>query len=338
MRNSGGRVSLRLLFLAFAVLVLAVLLGCGGSNGNGSNTSDNGAGAGNNSGGGTGGTGNGGGGTGNAIPSVQHVVIVVLENTDYSQVVGSASAPYINSLIPNGGLASNYYANVHPSIGNYFYMTTGQTVTTDDAFQGIVSVDNAVREVSAASRTWKVYAEDLPSVGYVGPDVPPFYLRRHNPLTFFSDVVQNPTQLLHVAPYSELAVDLGAGGLPNYSFIVPNAAHDAHSCSDGGMNCSIESRISNADTWLSSNLPAILNNSSFQQSGLLVLTFDESADDNTNGGGKVMTLILGTKVKAGYTGTGQYDHRSLLKLSMTALGAKTPDAAAAANPMTEFFQ
>lgn len=334
MRNSGCRAFLLLLFLASALFLMGTLEACGGSNGTGSNSGSNG-GAGENAGGGTGGS---NGGTGNGIPSVQHVVIVVLENTNYSQVVGSPSAPYINSLIPKGALASNYYANVHPSIGNYFYMTTGQVVTTDDAFQGIVSVDNVVREVSAASKTWKVYAEDLPSVGYVGPDIPPFYLRRHNPLTFFSDVVEDPTALLHVAPYSALAVDLAASGLPNYSFIVPNAAHDAHSCSDGGMNCSIETRISNADTWLSNNLPAILNNSGFQQSGLLLLTFDESADDNVNGGGKVMTLILGTKVKVGYTGTGQYDHRSLLGLSMTALGAKIPDAGASANQMTEFFQ
>lgn len=337
MRNSGCRVFFLLLLMACVICALGMMPACGGSSGTGANSggsANNNGGA----GGGTGGGNNSGGGGNASIPSVQHVVIVVLENTDYSQVVGSASAPYINSLIPKGGLASNYYANVHPSIGNYFYMTTGQVITTDDAFQSMVSVDNVVREVGAASKTWKVYAENLPSVGYVGPDIPPFYLRRHNPLTFFSDVMEDPTALLHVAPYTALTADLAGGGLPNYTFIVPNAAHDAHSCSDGSLNCSIETRISNADTWLSNNLPAILNNQGFQQSGLLLLTFDESADDNTNGGGKVMTLILGTKVKAGYVGTGQYDHRSLLGLSMTALGAKIPDAGVGANQMTEFFQ
>ena len=34
---------------------------------------------------------------------MQDAVIVVLENLDYSDVVGSSSAPYINSLIPQGG-------------------------------------------------------------------------------------------------------------------------------------------------------------------------------------------------------------------------------------------
>src|SRR6202011_4131127 len=124
--------------------------------------------------------------------------------------------------------------------------------------------------------------------------------------------------------------------LPAYSFVVPNAAHDAHSCPDGLEDCDISVRIQNADTWLATNLPSVLNNAQFQQSGLLVLTFDESADDNTNGGGKVVTLVLGTKVKPGYTGTVQYDHRSLLGLSMTALGANIPNGAGAAPQMAEF--
>ncbi len=266
------------------------------------------------------------------------MVIVVLENTNYSSVVGSPNAPYINSLIPQAGLATNYYANTHPSIGNYFTITTGQAVTNDDGFSGTVSIDNAARELDAASKSWKAYAENLPSQGYLGGDVPPWYLRRHNPFTFFSDVQNSSTEAMKIVPYPQLATDLANAQLPAYSFIVPNAKDDAHSCSDGTSNCDISQRVSNADTWLSNNLPAILNNAQFQQSGLLVLTFDESQNDNTNGGGKVMTLILGTKVKPGYAGTVQYDHRSLLGLSMTALGATIPNGASSAPQMTEFFQ
>lgn len=344
-------------YLLIASLFVFLLAACGGAGNNqnssnvgingGSNSgSSNGGGSGSGGGGGTGGGGTGGGGNGgggggggnSGIPPVQHVVIVVLENTDYNQVVGSPNAPYLNSLIPQGGLASNYYANVHPSIGNYFYMTTGEVVTTDDSFQGTTAVDNAARELDTAGKTWKSYAEDLPFAGYIGPDIPPFYLRRHNPFTFFSDVQNSQTEALKIVPYSQLTTDLGNGLLPAYSFIVPDAAHDGHSCPDGLMDCDISVRIKNADTWLSTNLPAILNNSQFQQSGLLVITFDESADDNTNGGGKVMTLILGTNVKPGYAGIMQYDHRSLLGLSMTALGATIPNGASSAPQMTEFFQ
>ncbi len=70
-----------------------------------------------------------------------------------------------------------------------------------------------------------------------------------------------------------------------------------------------------------------------------MITIDESRNDNNNGGGRIATIILGTHVKPGYQGTMQYDHRSLLGLSMTALGVTTiPNGAGSAPQMTEFFQ
>jgi acid phosphatase len=269
---------------------------------------------------------------------VQHVAIVVLENLDYSDVVGSSSAPYINGLISQGGLATQYYADVHPSIGNYFIMTTGVPYSTDDDFNGTVPIDNVVRELGLVAKSWKVYAQSLPSQGYLGGDVYP-YLRRHNPISYLSDV-QPPSQLnLNIVDFSQLPTDLSAGQLPAYSFIVPDAEHDAHDCPGGGMNCDVSVRVAAADNWLSSNLPQLLNNSQFQQSGILILTTDESRDDLTNGGGHVATVLLGTGVKVGYQGTVTYDHRSLLGLSMTALGVRTiPNGAGSASQMTEFFQ
>ena len=50
----------------------------------------------------------------------------MLENASYSDVIGAASMPYLNSLAQKYALATNYYANTHPSIGNYFMLTTGQ--------------------------------------------------------------------------------------------------------------------------------------------------------------------------------------------------------------------
>ncbi len=282
--------------------------------------------------------GGGGSGGGPSIPQVQHFAIVVVENADYSDIVGSVNAPYINSLIAQGGLAGNYYANVHPSIGNYFIMTTGVAYSTDDNFSGVVPIDNVVRELTAELKSWKVYAQSLPSQGYLGGDVDP-YLRRHNPISYFSDV-QPPSQLnLNIVDFSQLATDLSSGQLPEYSFIVPDAEHDAHDCPGGGSDCDIGTRVAAADTWLSDNLPQLLTNPQFQQSGILVLTTDESRDDDTHGGGHVATVLVGTGVKAGYVGTLLYDHRSLLGLSMTALGVSAiPNGASSANQMTEFFQ
>jgi acid phosphatase len=242
--------------------------------------------------------------------------------------------------VAKGALATKYYANSHPSIPNYFTMTTGEAITNDDSFTGTVTVDNVVRQLNAASKTWKVYAESLPSPGYLGGDSG-FYLRHHNPATYFSDVQQSSTQAANIVPFTQFSADLSAGTLPNYSFIIPNAMDDAHSCADGTTtSCSIGTRLSTADSWTQANIAPLLSNSAFQSSGLLVITFDESAIDLTNGGGQVFTLMLGTHAKAGYMGTTtSYDHRSLLSLSLKALGvASIPNGADSAPQMSEFFQ
>jgi len=73
-------------------------------------------------------------------------------------------------------------------------LTTGQLVTNDDGFAGTVGVDNIIRELITAGKTWKSYAESLPSTGYTGGDVYP-YAKRHNPFSYFTDVVNSSTQL-----------------------------------------------------------------------------------------------------------------------------------------------
>jgi len=49
------------------------------------------------------------------VPQLGHVVVVVEENTSYPQVIGNSAMPYFNSLAKKYGLATQYFANVHPS-------------------------------------------------------------------------------------------------------------------------------------------------------------------------------------------------------------------------------
>src|SRR5690349_8105304 len=113
------------------------------------------------------------------VPAVNHVVIVIFENESYEQVIGSASLPYFNSLVAQYALATNYYADAHSSLSDYFMITTGQIIG-NNTFTGTVTDDHVVRQLTAAGKTWKCYAESLPSSGYVGGDVVP-YVKRHNP-------------------------------------------------------------------------------------------------------------------------------------------------------------
>ena len=81
------------------------------------------------------------------IPASHHVVVVVEENHDYSQVIGTGAMPYLTSLANQYGLATQYYANTHPSIGNYFMMTTGQIITNNDNLRFRRHADNLVRHL-----------------------------------------------------------------------------------------------------------------------------------------------------------------------------------------------
>src|SRR5207248_5751400 len=169
-------------------------------------------------------------GGGGPVPLMGHVIVVVEENTDYSSVIGSSSMPYLNGLAQQYALATKYYAVTRPSIGNYFMMTVGKIITNDDSYSGVVSDDNIIRRLIAAGKTWKSYAEDLPSVGYTGGDAGN-YARKHNVIALLSDVVNSATQRDNLVPFSQFATDLAAGNLPDYSFIAPNLCDDAHDCS-----------------------------------------------------------------------------------------------------------
>src|SRR5947209_4796629 len=182
--------------------------------------------------------------------------------------------PYLNSLASQIPLATRYFANTHPSIGNYFMMTTGQIITNDDSFMSTISNDNIVRHLLSAGKTWKSYAEGLPSVGYTGGDTGE-YSRHHNPFSYFSDVVNSSVQKLNLVPFSQFAADLNNNQLPNFSYVIPSRQDDAHDCPAGLLTCTDAQKLSAADNWLQSNIAPLLNNPAFEQDRLLVIVFDE---------------------------------------------------------------
>lgn len=247
-----------------------------------------------------------------AVPASSHVVIVVEENHSYSSVIGNSAMPYLNSLAKNYSLLTDYYANTHPSIGNYFEMTTGQIVTNNDSFTGTISVDNIVRHLLTTGKTWKAYAESLPSTGYTGGNTG-YYLKRHNPLAYFSDVANSSVERQRLVPFSHFATDLANRTLPAFSFVAPNIMHDAHN-----------GTLAAADSWLKQNIAPLLSNPQFQTNGILIIVFDESVDtDTAHGGGHVAAVVVGPKVKRGYRSTTFFQHQSTLKTILEALGANT---------------
>src|SRR3984885_7963001 len=243
------------------------------------------------------------------IPLFGHVILVMEENHSYQSVIGNSSMPYLNSLAQKYGLATQYFADTHPSIGNYFELTTGQIITNDDGYTGTVSADNVVRHLLSAGKTWKAYAEDLPSVGYIGGDVYP-YAKHHNPFSYLTDVVNSQNQRQNLVPFSEFAGNLNNNQLPEFSYIVPNMLDDAH---DGTLY--------QADGWLQAHIAPLVDNATFQKDGLLVIVFDESfKSDTSHGGGQVAMLVISPSAKKGYKSTIFYQHQNTCRLLLEGLG------------------
>jgi acid phosphatase len=267
-------------------------------------------------------------GVAQTLPAFKHVFVVMEENNNYASVIGNSAMPYLNSLASKYGLATQYYADTHPSIGNYFMLTTGQIITNNDSFTGKVTADNVVRHLLTAGKTWKAYEESLPSVGYIQPDTGN-YARRHCPLSYMSDVVNSSTQKLNLVPFTEFASDVASGHFANYSFITPNLCNDAHSCS-----------LATADAWLKKNIAPLIASATFRDGGLLLILFDESANDNSHGGGRVAWLAISPQYsKIGYKSTKFYEHADTLRLMLQGLGVTTyPGKAASVSNMVEFFK
>src|SRR6476646_9555237 len=273
-----------------------------------------------------------------AIPAADHVFVVLLENHGFNQVIGSASMPYLNSLASSHSLATNYFANTHPSIGNYFMLTTGNSETINDAFTGTVSSDNIPRAFAAAGKTWKAYMESLPSVGYTGGDVYP-YFKHHNPFAYMTDVLGSSAETANLVPFTQISSDLSAGTLPNFAFIAPNAEHDAHDCPTGGSVCLDSDKLTAADNWLKTHIDPLIKSPALANS-VFIIVFDESLDvDLVNGGGKVAWVMAGSHVKAGFKSTTLFQHQSTLRLVMDLLRVTDhPGNSATAATMVEFFK
>jgi acid phosphatase len=314
----------------FSAFLLVILTACGGG-------SNNQSGGGNGGGSGSGSGSNGGGGN-----SIAHVVVVVFENQDYDTVIGNSAMPYFNSLANSAALATQFYANVHPSIGNYFLMTAGVNPTVGasdpDQWSGTISGANVASLLSASGKTWKVYAQSLPSTGYLGGDSYP-YVKHHNPFAYFDTVQKSQSLAASIVDLSQLSSDVSSGTLPTYSFVVPDDQHNGHDCPNGGNGCPLSDRLAAIDNFLQTNFDPLLKNTGLIAHTILIVTFDESESDNTNGGGRIPVIIAGGPVKASYQSSTMYQFPSLLRFSLQSLGQATyPGAASSAVPMTEFLK
>ena len=229
---------------------------------------------------------------GPAVPHVEHVTIVVMENRNYASVVGSPAAPYFNTvLLPQAMLLRRAHAVAHPSEPNYLALFSGSTQgVTSDRCPVDFAVKNLASELAQAGYTFAGYAESMPRDGFTGCYTPDgLYARKHVPWVDFTNVL--PAQNLR---YEGLPADP-----PTVMWITPNMCNDMHDCSTRA-----------GDRWLAKNLPAILAWNR-RHDGLLIVTWDE-ADPDGDGTNRIPTVLAGPMVRAG-TSDREVTHYGILR-------------------------
>jgi hypothetical protein len=241
-----------------------------------------------------------------------HVVVVVMENEESGDVIGSKSAPYANSLARRYGLATRSFAVAHPSLPNYLALTSGSTQgITSDCTSCHVGARNIVDELQAAHLSWRAYLEDQPHPCFTGASSAG-YAKKHNPFIYYDDVARDPSRCRRLVGFGELSADLRADRLPTFAWITPNLCDDGHDCG-----------VATADRFLARTVPLLLRE--LGPHGFLVLTWDEGTTDDgccagAAAGGHIATIVAGPDVRPHAVDGQAVDHYGALATIEQALG------------------
>jgi phospholipase C len=266
--------------------------------------------------------------TGVAPATYRHVIVIMLENRSYRDVLGGAgsaaqhAAPYLNQLAGECGVATNYRGATHPSHPNYMAVTGGV-----DTAAYTVAAPSIFGQVRNAGGSWRVYEGSMAHPCQRQAAFP--YKPQHNPGVAYKSVAAdcrrwdtNLTGLQH---------DIATGGLPTYAFIAPDQCNDMELACKAGAKA-----ISVGDNWLKTWVPRLLGSRGYRTGHTAIfITWDEG----THGSGfntedcvapahlkdvscHVATLVLSQYVSRGQRSSVLFSHYSLLQTTERLLGLR----------------
>ena len=255
------------------------------------------------------------------VPRFDHVFLFYFENEDYRAVIGNhKQAPYLNSLLPEGSLLANFFAEEHPSDANYLALAGGSAfgIPPDDPLEAnpryTIVAPNIGDLVDAAGETWKGYLQSAD--GPCDDTVHGNYWNDDLPFLYFADVRERPAYCAeHLVPLQSLQSDLAsAATTPSFAWVSPDDCSDMEGCG-----------IRAGDQFLAAQLGSVLASPAWRtQRSLAIITFDEDAYDHERPAQRVATLVLGSAgVREGYVSHVRYTHYSLLRTIEAALGLGT---------------
>lgn len=261
------------------------------------------------------------------VGPLDHVFMIYLENHGVKDIVGSRNAPYINGLINNYGYGSNYFAQTHPSLPNYYPILGG----SDFGFNYNCAMDcfdapNLADNIESAGKGWAAYEQSMPAPCFTQSAGP--YTPGELPFLAFHDIVSNPARCqAHVLPLQRMATDLASTATtPNYVWFAADENHNM----EGPVNIAFilslltnhQYNIKAGDQFLADTLPTILNSPAFQtQRSAIFIAWDEDYDNLSlgigNEGNHVPMIVIpspNSGMRQGHIVATNYNsHYSLLR-------------------------
>ncbi len=246
-----------------------------------------------------------------------HVVVVMMENRSFNQIIGNKAAPYLNGLAKSCGLATQYHGVAYPSLPNYLAVTAGSTFGIRDDNPPSAHPLSAASIFSQTGTSWAAVSESMP-VNCDRSNAYP-YMVKHNPAPYF-------VPLAKACGKQNIPLPSTPAFTARYTFVTPNMLHDMH---DGS--------IAQGDAWLKTFVPKVIKSAGYQAgSTLLVITWD--TDDRTaNTSNRAPTIVVAPEVKPGTSSATSFNHYSLLRLSEETLGLPLLAGARTAPSMRSAF-
>ncbi len=247
------------------------------------------------------------------------IFIIMFENENAEDVMKNA---YFAQLAKQGCQLTNSLGVTHPSQPNYiatiggdFFNWAKDSCTTFDE-------TNLVDLMEKAGVSWTAYIEDLPYgvttekiLSCEGSDVSDkfqYYYRKHNPFISFQD--NQTTDRLKFIVNAQQNFD--PNNLPQFAWYGPNIQNCGHTVPGSKVSGGSLTNINFAANWLQGFLDPLLQNQTFMDGTLIVLTFDEDWPQKPIGqpesGDPIYTVLLGSMISAGTTQTRNYTHYNLL--------------------------
>jgi hypothetical protein len=233
-----------------------------------------------------------------------HVAVIVMENEEAPDIIGSPDAPYINSLARTYARARAMYAITHPSLPNYLAITGGSTFGIDsDCTDCSIHATGLADQLDRTGLSWKAYMESLPHPCFKGAGAGD-YAKKHDPFIYYTQIATSPARCGRIVPLTQLAADERMHRLPRFVWITPNLCHDMHDCD-----------VRTGDRFLARLVPPLL--SALGPRGLLFITWDEGTSDDgccrLASGGHIVTIAAGPLARRRARLSTPADHYSLLQ-------------------------